>query len=216
MTIIESVPFWLDVPEPWNELRLQDITLPGVSTVRITRKQTISREKGNGTTGETLKFQGSKLADVIITVRVHTAEQLAELVEVLPELEPTTAKQAAVPFDIFHPKATLRGVKSIVIESIAGPDPVGNGGVYELTIQAIEYKKPEPKPVSTAKGGNGPLTHCQALAKQLAVAQKLMSTAATAEEMTAANLLLTDVAIQMQAAGCGETPPSAEIDAAGP
>jgi hypothetical protein len=213
VTIIETVPFWSDEPEVWDTCVLGHITLPGVSDLRITRKQTISREKGSGTSGETLKFQGPKAADVIIRNRIHTPEQLAELSECLPELEPVGSKKDGVVWDLGHPKATIRGVKTVVVELISGPDPVGNGGEYETTFQCIEQRKPEPKPVSTAKGGNGPLTLCQGYAIQLEAAKVKIATAATAEDFLAANNELMGIAVAMQSAGCGETPPSAEVDA---
>lgn len=158
----------------WSGGSMNGIDLPGLVRVRISRGNTWDRKIAKGAHGETQTFNGRKAADVDITIRVWTAEDWTRLeTEILPLLEPQTGKETPKPLDLVHPVASARGVKAVLVDSVAGPDPNDNG-IYEVQIKAFEYA-----PVSTsnatgtAKGKPGQTPCQQALAEYNAEIAKM-------------------------------------------
>lgn len=218
----------------WSGGSVNGVDLPGLVRVRISRGNTWDRKIAKGAHGETQTFNGRKAADVDITIRVWTAEDWTRLeTEILPLLEPQVGKETPKPLDLVHPVASSRGVKAILVDSVAGPDPNDNG-IYEVQIKAFEYAPVnKSNGTGTAKGKPGQTPCQQALAeynaevsKATALANQFAAKAAdvawlaspeaeqAARDLQVANDRATYLSDLMRENGCtNEQPPSSEAAA---
>lgn len=146
------VPYWESDPDVWDTCLLGQIELPGVARVDVKRGLDIDKKKAKGKDRARLTIQGRRPADVTITVRLLGQESFGAMVDILPRLEPKPdAKPESDCWDIAHPVAAMRGVQSVMIEEIEGPQLVD--GILEVKIKCVEFNPP-PKP-QLMKGGGG-------------------------------------------------------------
>ena len=138
------VPYWESDPDVWDTCLLGQIELPGVARVDVKRGLDIDKKKAKGKDRARLTIQGRRPADVTITVRLLGQESFGAMVDILPRLEPKPdAKPESDCWDIAHPVAAMRGVQSVMIEEIEGPQLVD--GILEVKIKCVEFNPP-PKP----------------------------------------------------------------------
>ena len=147
-----TVPHWDTDPDVWDTLTLGAVTLPGVSSISITRELKIDEKDAKGKNAAKLTIQGVKNASGTIKNTVSTVEELTALQAALAVLEPKAGKGAPVPFDIVHPTATLRGLTSILVVKVVGPEL--QSGLMTTTIEWRQFDVPA-KPAGTGTGGKG-------------------------------------------------------------
>jgi hypothetical protein len=138
-----GIPWPTQNPEQWQEVILAGVVLPGLCKVKVSGGQKIDKKDAPGADGESTTQQGERAKTVDITLRMWTPEQWAKYQEVHGYLEPPIGKR--VPLDIVNAKTTLRRVKSIIIETIEGPDWDPDKGFMTVGIKAVEHKPPPPK-----------------------------------------------------------------------
>lgn len=151
-----SLPFWYDQPDAWDTAILGGNTLPGLADVKVTKGRKLDVKQSPGTHGATLTDQGYKPAKVTITLTLHTAEQWAAFQAMAPSLEPPPGKAYSQPFDILHPSTSVRGVKSVQIEDIDGPDKGSIPGTKVVTIKCVQYFPPKAGATNTPKTSIAP------------------------------------------------------------
>jgi hypothetical protein len=148
-----ELPHWHDQPDLYDVLFLGGRQMPGIATVKVTRRRKIDKKSAKGKNKATVTVQGYEPAELEITLKMLTPEDMTSLYEAVPLLEPTadrtTAKDADA-LDIAHYTTSFRDIKAVVVESLEGPELV-NGEMF-LKIKACEFRKP---PKATGKGGGG-------------------------------------------------------------
>src|SRR5574343_179882 len=138
------IPHWESDPDVWDTCLLGQLELPGVVRVDVKRGLDIDKKKAKGKNRARLTIQGRRPADVTITVRLLSPGDWASMVDVLARIEPKPdAKPESDCWDIAHPVAAARGVQSVMIEEIEGPQLVD--GILEVKIKCVEFNPP-PKP----------------------------------------------------------------------
>lgn len=148
----------------WDTLVLNGHQWPGITSIKVKRQNKWDRKIAKGEHGETPTYSGASNADITITNKTWTYEQRKLLQERLAEIEPEPGKGEPQPHDISHPVTEVRNVKSILIESIDGPEESG-AGIYITTISAFESRPP--KPAAPLGGGTGNCAQLQARAVEL-------------------------------------------------
>lgn len=80
-----SIPFWDDAPEAWQAVAIDGEVLPGVARIdSVSRPRKIHAAQPGGARGGRVRDRGAKLVKFKVTVRVWTAEQLAQMQALLP------------------------------------------------------------------------------------------------------------------------------------
>ncbi len=121
--------------------------MPGLAKVTIKRSREVAKNKGQDTSGATTVIKGADPASVSIELRIWDPrtidDDLSMLSIILGEIDPKVGVKGAA-LDITHPKAELRGVTAICLESIEGPDAAGEaGGEWVVKIGASEFCPPK-------------------------------------------------------------------------
>lgn len=147
-----SVPFWDLSPDVWDSITLGSVTLPGVSRLTITRALKIDEKDAKGKNAAKLTVQGVKNAEGTIVNMVATEEELGALEEAIKVLEPKAGKGGGDPVDIVHPVASLRGLASILIVEVSGPEL--DAGIAKTVIKWKQFDAPK-KPTSGLGSGKG-------------------------------------------------------------
>lgn len=139
-----SLPHWHDDPDVYDALFLAGRRVPGVATVKITRKVKIDKKSAKGKNKAVITKQGVEAADIDITIRLLEREEFEEMKALMPLIEPVPdAKTAGADdaLDIAHWATWMRNIEAIVIEETVGPEL--NDGIFELKIKAIEFERPK-------------------------------------------------------------------------
>lgn len=144
-----TVPHWDTDPDVWDTVTLGAVTLPGVSRLTIARELKVDEKDAKGRNAAKLTVQGVKNASGSIKNTVATVAELEALQAALAALEPKAGKGEPVPFDIVHPVATLRGLVSVLVTKVTGPELVA--GLMTTTLDWRQFDVP-PKPTSTTLG----------------------------------------------------------------
>lgn len=128
----------------WDNCVLGGHVLPGRVEVDVESELEVDDGKPTEKHGSNLKIKGYKPRKVTITWSLwHHADVQAEwdeMQDALNEWEPITNKAPTQPFDLFHPKAAVRNVYSVVIKKIKGPDY--DKGLMTVRLDCIEWNKP--------------------------------------------------------------------------
>jgi len=146
-----TVPHWDDAPDVWDTLTLGAVTLPGVSRLIIARELKVDEKDPKGKNAATLTVQGVKNASGTIKNVISTVEELTALQAALAVVEPKAGKGAPVPFDVVHPVATLRGLVSVLVTKVSGPELVD--GLMTTTLDWKQFDVPAKPAVVPGKGG---------------------------------------------------------------
>lgn len=198
---------WYDSPVEWSTLELGGKIIPGDATIRIRRGNKWDRKDAKGEHGEEQEYNGARAADVDITIRLRTTEQYDAFQLVLPDFEPDPGKKEQKPYDIVHPTARSRKVRSICIDDIDGPNIDGQFAVYQFS--CFEHRPRSSKNAKgTAKGGSVS-NEC---AEQLRHYEALLSdwaTAPTPEAQRAIDFMLDTQYQVLVALGCENHAPPA-------
>jgi len=147
---VGSVPWWYDDPDSWDTVVLGQYTLPGLAQVKVAKAQKVDVKNAEGQSGATITFKGYEPAKVDIVLRMWTRDQWNAFQTMLPYFEPRPSKKAPQPFDVAHPKTALRGIRSVYIPEIEGPDE-STTGIFDITFKCIEFLKPLPHATNTPK-----------------------------------------------------------------
>lgn len=148
-----TVPHWDTDPDVWDTLTLGAVTLPGVSRLTIARELKIDEKDAKGKNAAKLTVQGVKNASGTIKNVISTTEELVALQAALAQLEPKAGKGEPVPFDVVHPVATLRGLVSVLVTKVSGPELVD--GLMTTTLDWKQFEVPAKPAVAPGKGGGG-------------------------------------------------------------
>lgn len=157
-----QVPFWEDPPStldpsnaqlsPWDVVVLGGQPLPGICSVTGKRGKRFDLKKVKGSDFAKLTKQGYEPAEIRITERIWTRQQLNALELIMPMLEaPTqvTPDGTTPALEIRYPALDLRQINSVVIKEISFLRPGSMKGVFEMDITCLEWK-PQPKTNATA------------------------------------------------------------------
>jgi len=135
------------VRTPFDIVQLGTYTLPGISTVEITRQQKLIEQKKKQGKGNNAINSGVDLADVKITTRIFFQDEYTQMEKVLDELEDyfgfrDPKAKSSPSFLIQHPDTRMRGISSVCITSIDGPKHHMPPGYTEFIINCKEVVRP--------------------------------------------------------------------------
>ncbi len=146
----------------WDTVILGGHLLPGKCEVAVTGELEVDKPKAGNQSSSNLKIKGFKPREIAIKwsiwdrgtsdeARALTADEWSTMQEVLEELEPINGKAPTQPMAVYSPKLAARGVTSILITKIVGPDY--EQGVMKVELTATEFHKvvTAPKGTGTAK-----------------------------------------------------------------
>lgn len=156
MTTLDALPHWHDDPDVYDTLFLAGQRIPGVVTVKVSRKVKIDKKSAKGKNKATITKQGLEPADVTIEIRLLDPSEFRDLQEVLELLEPVVLwkkDSTSDALDIAHWVTSMRGIEAIIVEEFTGPELVD--GILTLTVKAIEFHKPAPVVTGGGSGGGG-------------------------------------------------------------
>jgi hypothetical protein len=148
-----SVSFWAD-PDleselVWNQVRLDDVVLPGLARVRGTLKADIEAKKSKGNDGADYSDNGLVPCDFTIELQMWEAIQWDAYQALLPRLLPRKRGAARKLWTVQHPACQLMGVAKVYIHEFPFPEP-DDDGVVRVALKVLEYI-PAPKPVKPVK-----------------------------------------------------------------
>lgn len=132
---------------PWDKVSLGPYTLPGLVKVTVIRERKLDKKKPPGTHGATITDQGYNPAEVEIKQLIWKPSHWTKMQDIWATIEPAPSKVDASPLDIIHPAAAIRGVKSVYVERIDGPEDGEITGTKLFTYKCTEWF---PKPVTGA------------------------------------------------------------------
>jgi hypothetical protein len=154
-----DLPHWHDDPEVFDALFLGGQRIPGVVTVKVSRKVKIDKKSPKGKNKAVITKQGVEAAEVDITIRLLSPEDFEEMKALMPLLEPVADKKITGnddALDIAHWATWMRNVEAIIIEDTDGPEL--KDGIFELHIKAVEFERPKTASGTTGTGtGTGGL-----------------------------------------------------------
>lgn len=151
-----NLPHWHDDPEVFDALFLGGQRIPGVVTVKVSRKVKIDKKSPKGKNKAVITKQGVEAAEVDITIRLLSPEDFEEMKALMPLLEPVADKKTTGnddALDIAHWATWMRNVEAIIIEDTDGPEL--KDGIFELHIKAVEFERPKTASGSGLAGGVG-------------------------------------------------------------
>lgn len=149
-----NLPHWHDDPDVFDALFLAGQRIPGVATVKVSRKVKIDKKSPKGKNKAVVTKQGVEAAEIDIVIRLLSAEDFEEMKVLMPLVEPVPDKNTAGAddaLDIAHWATWMRNVEAIIIEDTDGPEL--KDGIFELHIKAVEFERP--KTVSGTTGTTG-------------------------------------------------------------
>ncbi len=132
------------IDEPIDWFRLAGHRSPGLaelpSGANSPRKWDV--RKGYGVSGSGIVYTGDELAKFTIKLTLITAEEWAawDGFKSLLFKAPAGAKPKAL--DIWHPILEEHGIKSVVVEDLAGPVQADHG-VWVWDIKLLQYRAPK-------------------------------------------------------------------------
>lgn len=154
-TITSGVPFWETSPEVFGSVQLGKHMLRGVKDVSIKRGRKRDTKSAPGKNGAKLGSKGFESAKVKITWHVCTVESSTPserwdaAAAILRDLE--DKKQAEQALAIVHPFCAIRGIDSVTLDDIEGPNVVEGSGLFSFVFDCTEYTTP----TAAKKGGKG-------------------------------------------------------------
>ncbi len=137
----------------YNKVTINSYILPGTSVVKVKREKKVSIEKGKQGAGNKVVDTGIDLAKVSITTDLYNNSHLDDFKEVLNFFEGKKGlKGSADGFTIVNPVTTVRGVSSVYLESIDGPEFNGGKTTYVTNwVEVVKVKKTKANSIATPK-----------------------------------------------------------------
>lgn len=137
----------------YNKVTINSYILPGTSVVKVKREKKVSIEKGKQGAGNKVVDTGIDLAKVTITTDLYNNSHLDDFKEVLNFFEGKKGlKGSADGFTIVNPVTTVRGVSSVYLESIDGPEFNGGKTTYVTNwVEVVKVKKTKANSIATPK-----------------------------------------------------------------
>lgn len=121
-------------------MKLGGIRMPGTARVsgKVARKIDVQPIPGDdsGGTQTDLGYEGAK---VTVTVRMWTQAHLDAFSTFADRFRPKKDESKPNPVDVIHPALGVLGIRSLTIESIGLPEPGQTSGVYEASIELLEF-----------------------------------------------------------------------------
>lgn len=159
-----AIPYWYDQPDAWDTCVLGGNALPGIAKVKLSKGKKLDVKQSPGTHGATITDQGYKPASVTVSLQFWTSDHWNSVQAILPTLEPPPGKSNATPFDIMHPVAAIRNVKSVLIEDIDGPEETSTRGLYQIVFKCVQFF---PSSTNMGSATNTPKTSIPAYSNSL-------------------------------------------------
>lgn len=148
----------LTFPQEWDFVRLgtNQVPSPGVCVVgAFKRAHEWDVKRGKGSKGGTMTYVGQPPAKGSIKFMLWTQQHFLDWETFRPLFKYDATKKAVNAVPIYHPSLADIDLSNVVCESIGNIVHAGQG-LYELTVELIEYLPPPPTPaVSTATGSTG-------------------------------------------------------------
>jgi len=142
----------------YNRVKIGTYQFPGSSTISVSREKKVSIEKGKQGAGNKVVDTGIDLARVSITTDLFNDNDLENFQDVLNFFEGRKGLKASSDgFSIINPTTTARGVVSVYLEGIEGPDYNGGRTTYKTKwVEVVKVKKTQTKNVGTPKQNDDP------------------------------------------------------------
>jgi hypothetical protein len=150
-----TAPFWDSDPDSWDRVILGGLTLPGLCKVEgLKSPARWDIKEAPGTDGATETYKGYTPASLTIRVTIWTEEQWMTIQPMIEALRPRPGKQTPKPFDIVHPATAARGIRSVIVMDVEGPEDSSDvAGAKEFVIPCREYfAQPKKNTTGTASG----------------------------------------------------------------
>ena len=155
----DMVPFWApgsvpdayESPSQWDIFYIGGDPLPGLARVRGARQIKVDQRNAPGTEGSTLTFLGRTSAEIQVTLRMWTNEQLDVWNKMVPKIQPPPGKLPPEPLDVYHPALAMLAMKSLLCLDAGIMQPSGDPGVFETQLRFIEFLPEMKAPVKTAE-----------------------------------------------------------------
>ena len=137
----------------WHTLVIAGQPCPGTCIVKPKRGYKVDKKSGLGEDGGTTTLQGKDVPSVALTIKVWKQAQLEAIASLIATLFPFGGT-APDPFQVSHPVLAMNGITSLFFESMDGPNQT-EPGLWEIQIQATEFRAPKPVPSTTPKKAKG-------------------------------------------------------------
>ena len=149
----------------YNKVTVGQFSFPGSSTVSVIREKKVSIEKGKQGSGNKVVDTGIDLARVTITTDLFNDNDLGDFQDILNYFEGRKGLKASSDgFQIINPTTTARGVTSVYLENIEGPEYNSGRTTYKTKwVEIIKVKKTGTKNINTPKQNNEPILSNQAV-----------------------------------------------------
>lgn len=153
-----SVPYWEDQPRLWDVVKIGGIALPGVAipTGGVGRKIDTAEVPGSdtGATQTDLGYEGSA---VTVRVRMWTQAHLDAYAQIVKKFRPRRGESKPKPVDVIHPALAVLEIRLLTIQRMGVPEPSQEAGIYEASIEFLEFisEVKEGKAEEKLGGGGG-------------------------------------------------------------
>ncbi len=141
----------------YNQVTIGAYKFPGSSTVSVTKEQKVSIEKGK---------PGIYLGKISITTDLFNDGDLDDFQNILNYFEGREGlKAGSNGFQIINPTTTSRGITSVYLEGIEGPEYSSGRTTYKTKwVEVVKVKKTSTKNINTPKqNSNEPILSNQAV-----------------------------------------------------
>ncbi len=137
----------------YNKVKIGTYQFPGSSTISVSREKKVSIEKGKQGAGNKVVDTGIDLARVSITTDLFNDNDLEDFQDIINFFEGRKGLKASSDgFSIINPTTTARGVLSVYLEGIEGPDYNNGRTTYKTKwVEVVKVKKTQTKNIGTAK-----------------------------------------------------------------
>lgn len=134
-----KVPFWADSPFPWQQVRINGETLPGIATVTGDVGRKVDTAQAPGNDGGTFTHLGYEPAEVEVKLVLATPEHLEAFTRLAPTIRPRKGEKSPKPVNVYHPALELLGIRSLFLMKIGIPEPGSVKGTYEVKLGFAEF-----------------------------------------------------------------------------
>jgi hypothetical protein len=99
--------------------------------------------QGYGLSGSFPIYLGRRLSNPVALIELCTDEDWAawDAWKSIVDRPPNGKRPRAL--DIWHPWCAMHDIKSVGVTNVKGPDPIGETGLFGITIELIEYRTPK-------------------------------------------------------------------------
>lgn len=133
--------------DAWDRTRLGGVQLPGKAFPKgASSPREWAEQKGNGTSGASLKWVGDGLAEFDIDVELWEPEHFDEWrsANVQAVIAKTPKGQKPKAYDIEHPACADLDIKSVVVVDRTQLEERDDTGLWGCTIKVKQFRAPEP------------------------------------------------------------------------